>query len=80
MQRPSKPDSLAELRQDIERFKSEKLNLNGSQEEYKTKVGLSGHTRNNLPFHPKALENELKDIKVAYTDAIYYFVNLIWRL
>ncbi|GAN02983.1 hypothetical protein MAM1_0032c02433 [Mucor ambiguus] len=68
MQRLSKPDYLAEMRQEIERFKTEKLNLDESQEEYKTKVGLSGHTRSNLPFHPKALENELKDIKEHFAN------------
>ncbi|KAK4520616.1 Mevalonate kinase [Mucor velutinosus] len=68
MQRPSKPDYLTEMRKEIERFKDEKLNLDESQEEYKNKVGLSGHARNNLPFHPKALGNELKDIKEHFAN------------
>ncbi|KAF1806230.1 hypothetical protein FB192DRAFT_1337684 [Mucor lusitanicus] len=71
MQTPSKPDYLTEMRhifREIERFKNEKLNLDEFQEEYKAKVGLSGHSRNNLPFHPKALENELKDLKEHFAN------------
>ncbi|KAI8638048.1 hypothetical protein BD408DRAFT_352629, partial [Parasitella parasitica] len=43
------------------------LNLYVCQEDYKKKVGLSGHTRNNLPFHPKALETESNDIKEHFS-------------
>ncbi|KAG2206597.1 hypothetical protein INT46_002852 [Mucor plumbeus] len=63
MQVPTRPLSLKDIPLEIDRFNKAQLNLYQCQEEYKKKVGLSVYTRNNLPFHPKALEAELNDIK-----------------
>lgn len=52
------------LYREIEKFKRHETNILQFQEEYKHKVGLSGHTKNNLPFHPNALKTELDDLKV----------------
>ncbi|CEP14287.1 hypothetical protein [Parasitella parasitica] len=67
---PTKPLNLKEISLEIDRFNKAQLNLYDCQEDYKKKVGLSGHTRNNLPFHPKALETELNDIKVEHFDRL----------
>ncbi|EPB86166.1 hypothetical protein HMPREF1544_07068 [Mucor circinelloides 1006PhL] len=79
MQRPPKPNSLTELPKEIERFKDEQLNLDRFQVEYKNEVGLSGHTRNNLPFHPKALQNELNDTKEHFANLSKNYVECVAR-
>lgn len=51
---------------DIQDLNNIPLQINEFEEGYKEKVGLSGQANNGLPFHPKALEVELQDMRVKH--------------
>ncbi|KAI8086982.1 uncharacterized protein B0P05DRAFT_585205 [Gilbertella persicaria] len=59
----TRPESLNDLSDRITEFKATKLNIDHQVDAFKHQVGLVGNTRRNLPFHPKALEAELEDLK-----------------
>ncbi|KAI7905696.1 uncharacterized protein BX663DRAFT_549664 [Cokeromyces recurvatus] len=63
MQIPVKPDSLIKLPLEIEQLNKTQTHLFQGQEEYKHKARLLTGTQDDTSLHPKAFEEELKDLQ-----------------